>query len=97
MVAYGRDPDGGDSDAELGASYVHRATSWLFIGGMAHGRRGISVAATSVEPRWDVLAAGLGSARFGAVRAELALGTETLALASAHTGAMGLLSVGADL
>lgn len=95
MLAYGSDPDGRESDAELGASYVQRVTSRWFLGGTLRGRYGIAL--RPGEPSWDAIAGGLAGVELGHVRLEALAGSDTLAIVSPRTGPVGLIGVGSDL
>ncbi len=95
MIAYGRDPEGHDSDAELGTSYVHRAATNAVVGWTARYRR--ALVAMPVEAQWDALAGAVGGYRFGRARFELMLGGEALAFGGVNVGPVGIVSVGADL
>ena len=95
MLAYGRDVEGNESDAELGASYIRRASSSWYAG--ATGRVRYGIATRSGEPRWDAIAgclAGLSSRRS---RLELLLGSDTLAYAATRSGVIALIGVGSEL
>ncbi len=97
LVAYGQDPEGRESDAEVGASFLHRATPNMLIGLTSRFRHAIKVK-TTMDPRWDFIAGGIGSVVRGSSRVELLLGIDSIAYtAPAHTGAVGLLSVSTDL
>jgi len=98
MAAYGQDPEGRESDAEVGASYMHRTTPSLVVGATARFRHAIKVK-TTMEPRWDFIAGGVGSIVRGRSRIELLLGVDSIAYTPnpAHTGVVGLVSIGAEL
>ena len=95
MVAYGRDPEGREADAELGASFVQRATSRWFFGASVRGRYGIAV--RPGEPAWDLVAGGMAGFELGRSRIEVLGGTDTLAAPPARTGPLGLIGVESDL
>jgi hypothetical protein len=98
MAAYGQDPEGAESDAEVGASYMHRMTPDLVIGATSRFRHAIKVK-TTMEPRWDFIAGGVGSVVHGRSRLELLLGVDSIAYTPnpAHTGFVGLVSIGTEL
>ena len=95
MVAYGRDPEGRESDAELGASYMQRANAHCYWGASARGRYGIAVRVG--EPAWDVVAGGIAGVDLGWSRVEVLGGTDTLAAPTARTGPVGLIGLESDL
>jgi hypothetical protein len=95
MLAYGRDPEGNESDAELGASYVQRAADRFVVGGTARYRRGIAV--KPGEPSWDVIGGGIAGFVPGSWRVELMVGGSAVEYMRVQAGFVGLLSVGADL
>jgi len=95
MLAYGQDPEGNESDAEIGASYVHRATDHILVGGTARYRRGLAVKAG--EPNWDAIGGAFAGYVPGAWRFELMIGGNAVDYMTVQTGLVGLLSVGADL
>jgi hypothetical protein len=98
MAAYGQDPEGAESDAEVGASYIHRAAPNLVIGATSRFRHAIKVK-TIMEPRWDFIAGGVGSIVRGRSRLELLLGIDSIAYTPnpAHSGFVGLASIGTEL
>ena len=95
LVAYGRDPEGRESDAELGASYVQRATSRWFFGASVRGRYGIAV--RPGEPAWDLVAGGMAGFDLGRSRIEVLGGSDTLAAPTARTGPLALIGIESDL
>jgi hypothetical protein len=95
MVAYGQDPDGKESDAEVGASFVHRTTDSFVLGGTARYRRGLAL--KMGEPRWDVIGGALAGYVPGRWRVEVFVGANAVDYARVQSGAVGLISIGADL
>jgi hypothetical protein len=98
LVAYGQDPEGRESDAEVGASYLRRASSSLMFGVTSRFRHAIKVK-TTAEPRWDFIGGGVGSLVRGRARFELLLGVDAIAYTPnpAQAGIVGLVSVGTEL
>src|SRR5262249_55666613 len=52
MVACGQDPEGRESDAEAGGSFIHRLSGSFELGVTSRYRHAIAVK-TTAEPRWD--------------------------------------------
>ena len=98
MAAYGQDPEGAESDAEVGASYIHHLAPNLIIGATSRFRHAIKVK-TMMEPRWDLIAGGIGSLVHGRSRLEFLLGIDSIAYTPnpAHSGLVGLVSIGTEL
>ena len=95
MLAYGRDLEGTESDAELGVSYLQRAGALLYLGATGRVRYGIST--RSGEPRWDAIAGGLAGIHIARGRLEVLLGSDTLAYATTRSGVIGLIGIGSEL
>ncbi len=92
LVAYGQDPEGRESDAELGISFVHRASRALYVGATARARHAIALKVG--EPLWDAVAGGVGGVAFGHSRVELLLGADSVAYGAVTTGIVALASIG---
>lgn len=97
LFAYGQDPDGHESDWELGGSYMHRATDMLSFGGSARYRRAIKLKTGANEPAWDCLGGAVAGLSFGHSRVEVLLGADSIKLTQVQTGFVGLVGVGAEL
>jgi hypothetical protein len=95
LVAYGQDPEGRESDAELGISFLHRASQALFVGATARTR--FAIALKVGEPRWDTVAGGVGGVAFGHSRVELLVGADSVAYSAVSTGVVALVSVGTSM
>jgi hypothetical protein len=97
-VAYGQDPEGRESDAEGGGSYMHLASNHIVVGASARYRHAIKVK-TNLEPRWDFIGGGVAGYVAGRSRLEVMLGVDSIAYAPspAQTGVVGLVSVGTEL
>ncbi|MDB4957098.1 MAG: hypothetical protein JWO36_4667 [Myxococcales bacterium] len=97
-LAYGQDPEGRESDAEAGASYMHRLDTSFELGVTSRYRRAIKVK-TTVEPRWDFIGGAVGGYVRGRSRFELLLGADSIAhtLGPTQTGVVGLVSVGTEI
>lgn len=98
MLAYGQDPEGRESDAEAGGSYIHRLTGSFELGATSRYRHAIKVK-TTAEPRWDLIGGAVGGYVQGSSRVELMLGVESIAYTPdpAKTGLLALVSVGTEL
>jgi hypothetical protein len=97
-LAYGQDPEGRESDAEVGGSYLHAVGGGVLIGVSARYRGAIKVK-TSAEPRWDLVSGGIVSYGRDRARVELLVGGDAVAYpgAAVQRGVIGLVSVGAEL
>jgi hypothetical protein len=97
-AAYGQDPEGRESDAEGGGSFMHRATDHIVIGASSRYRHAIKVK-TNLEPRWDFIGGGVAGFVAGRSRVEVLLGVDSVAYTPtpAQTGVVGLLSIGTEL
>ena len=96
-LAYGQDPEGRESDAELGGSYLNRVGN-VELGVTSRYRHAIKVK-TLAEPRWDLISGVVGAYLRGRSRIELLVGVDALAYGTdpAQTGVVGLVSVGTEL
>jgi hypothetical protein len=99
MVAYGQDADHREADAELGASYVHRASEHFVVGGTARYRRGLKSKPGANEPLWDAVAGAIAGGVWGRTRVELLVGDDTVSFTAgtAQSGILGLLSIGSEM
>jgi hypothetical protein len=99
MLAYGQDPEGAESDAEIGGSYLHRLNDDFVAGAAFRYRHSIWVNPTKMEPRWDLVAGGVvGLVLPHRSRVELLVGADSIAYTGpASTGVIGLVSVGTEL
>jgi hypothetical protein len=97
-VAYGQDPEGRESDAEGGGSFMHRATDHIVVGASSRYRHAIKVK-TNLEPRWDLISGAVCGYVAGRSRVEVLVGVDSIAYtpSPAQTGMVGLLSVGTEL
>jgi hypothetical protein len=97
-LAYGQDPEGRESDAEAGGSYLHRLTADFVIGTTARYRHAIKTK-TTAEPRWDFIGGAVAGFVRGRSRIEVLLGVDSIAYTSnlTQTGAIGLVSVGTEI
>jgi hypothetical protein len=95
FVAYGRDPDGHESDVELGAGYLQRvARNWV-VGVSSRYRHAIALA--DAGPRWDLVAGGVGDLLIDRWRIELLVGAGAVDTASVASGPLALASIGLDI
>jgi hypothetical protein len=95
FAAYGRDPDGHESDVELAAGYLHRlATNWV-VG--ATSRYRYAIALKDAGPRWDLVAGAVGDFLIDRWRIELLVGAGAVETTSVATGPLALASVGLDI
>ena len=97
MVAYGRDPEGSESDVECAGSYLHRVTERTLVGATARYRRGLALKAGSAEPAWDVLGGAIAGYVPGNWRVEMLVGGNAVKHMNVQNGLVGLVSIGADL
>jgi len=95
FVAYGRDPEGRESDFEVGAGYLHRVAENLVVGATTRYR--YALALKTPGPRWDLIGGAVGDLAIDRWRVELLLGGGAVGTASPTTGLLGLVSVGVDL
>lgn len=95
MIAYGRDAEGSESDAEIGSSYVHQLTMRTLLGATARYRRGFSIRMD--EPVWDIFGGVLAGFVPDRWRIEVLVGGNAVKQAAVQSGAVGLISVGFDL
>src|SRR5439155_17842620 len=97
-LAYGQDPEGRESDVEIGGSYLHRASDDFELGATSRYRRAIEVK-TTAEPRWDFIGGAVGAYVHDRSRIELLLGVGAIAYTPSvpQTGVVGLVSVGTEL
>jgi hypothetical protein len=95
--AYGQDPEGAESDGELGASYIHDVGPFE-VGGTSRFRHAIKVK-TTLEPRWDFIGGAVGAYVRGRSRVELLLGVDVVAYTPnpAATGVLALVSLATEL
>jgi hypothetical protein len=96
FIAYGSDPDGHESDAEVGAGYLHRLADHWVIGSTARYRRAIAMK-TPDGPRWDAVGGAVGDLLVGEWRVEMLVGGGAVGAAKVSTGPLALVSVGIDL
>lgn len=93
--AYGRDPDGRESDVELGAGFLHRlADNWV-VGVTTRYR--YAIALKDPGPKWDFIGGAVGDLAIRRWRVELLLGGGAVETTAVATGLLGLASVGIDL
>jgi hypothetical protein len=95
FVAYGRDPDGHESDVEAGAGYLHRVAENVVLGATSRYRYAINL--KEAGPRWDLIAGAVGDVSVDRWRVELLLGGGAVGTAETATGLLGLISLGIDL
>jgi hypothetical protein len=97
-AAYGQDPEGRESDAEIGGSYVHRASDNFTIGATSRYRHSIKVK-TILEPRWDFIGGVVGGYVRGHSQVEVLFGVDSIAYTPnpAQTGLVAMVSVGTEL
>ena len=98
FVAYGRDPDGHESDFEVGAGYLHRVADNLVVGATTRYR--YALALKTPGPRWDLIGGAVGDVAIDRWRVELLLGggaVGAVSTARASAGLLGLVSLGVDL
>lgn len=95
FVAYGRDPDGHESDVEVGAGYLRRVTASLVVGATARYR--YAIARRDPATRWDVIGGAVGDVELDRWRVELLLGGGAVGADRTSFGPLGLVSVGFDL
>jgi len=96
FAAFGSDPDGHESDAELGAGFLHRLADRWVIGGTVRYRYALAVK-TSDSPRWDLVGGAVGDLLVDRWRVELMLGGGAVEATRVAAGPLGLVSVGIDL
>jgi len=96
FIAYGSDPDGHESDAEVGAGYLHRLADHWVVGSTARYRRAIAMK-TPDGPRWDAVGGAVGDLIVGEWRVEMLVGGGAVGAAKVSTGPLALVSVGVDL
>jgi hypothetical protein len=98
FVAYGRDADGHESDAEVGAGYLHRATENFVFGATTRYRYAIALKDALIGPRWDFIGGMVVDLAIDRWRFELLLGGGAVEInAATATGLLGLVSLGIDL
>lgn len=95
FVAYGRDPDGHESDVEAGAGYMHRLAEQWLVGATTRYRYAIALKDTG--PKWDLIGGAVGDLAIDRWRIEILLGGGAVDTTSVTTGLLGLASVGFDL
>jgi hypothetical protein len=95
FVAYGRDPDGHESDVELGLGYLHPLTDNWLVGLTGRGRYAIQL--KDVGPRWDLIAGAVGDFTMNRWRFEALVGGGAVDTTGVKGGLIGLGSVGIDL
>jgi hypothetical protein len=95
--AYGQDPEGRESDGELGASYVHDIGAFE-IGATSRFRHAIKVK-TTLEPRWDFISGAVGAYVRDRSRVEVLLGVDAVAYTPnpVATGVLALVSLATEL
>ncbi len=96
FVAYGRDPEGRESDVEVGAGYLQRVGDNLVVGASTRYRYALALK-DPTGPRWDAIGGAVGDVELAHWRIELLLGAGAVGTAKTAIGPMGLLSVGFDL
>ena len=95
FAAYGRDPDGHESDVELGAGYLQRlARNWV-VGVTSRYR--YAIALKDAGPRWDLVAGGVGDFLIDRWRIELLVGAGAVDTTSVASGPLALASIGLDI
>jgi hypothetical protein len=98
MAAYGQDPEGAESDFEVGASYNHRVADRLVVGATTRWRRAIRIKPGKMEPNWDLISGAVGGFVLPhRTRVELLAGVSTVSYATTTTGFLGLVSFGTEL
>ena len=95
FVAYGSDPDGHESDVEVGAGYLHPVTDLFVVGVTTRYRYAIALKGTG--PRWDLIGGVVGDLAIRTWRLEMLLGGGAADTTSVATGVLGLVSLGFDL
>ncbi len=95
FVAYGRDPDGHESDVEAGAGYVHRLAEQWMVGVTTRYRYAIALKDTG--PKWDWIGGAVGDLAIDRWRIELLVGGGAVETTTVATGLLGLASIGFDL
>jgi hypothetical protein len=95
FTAYGRDADGHESDVELGAGYLHRATAHLVVGATTRYR--YALALKTPGPRWDLIGGAVADLAIDRWRVELLLGGGAVGTETTSKGLLSLVSVGIDL
>jgi hypothetical protein len=95
FVAYGRDPDGHESDVELGLGYLHPLTDAWLVGLTSRGRYAIQL--KDVGPRWDLIAGAVGDFVVNQWRFEVLVGGGAVDTSGVSTGLIALGSAGIDL
>jgi len=96
FTAYGRDPDGHESDVELGAGYLQRAAENVVVGVTTRYRYALALKDTT-GPKWDFIGGAVGDLAIDRWRLELLLGAGAVGTAKTSYGPLGLISVGIDL
>lgn len=96
--AYGQDPEGRESDAELGASYIHEMGAGLELGATSRFRHALKVK-TALEPRWDAFGGAVGAWVVRRSRVEVLLGVNAVAVTPAPpmTGVLAMVSLATEL
>ncbi len=96
FVAYGRDPDGHESDVEAGAGYLQRVTDNVVIGATTRYRYAIDLKIMG-SPRWDFIGGGVADLAIDRWHFELLLGGGAVGTAQTTYGLLALGSLGIDL
>ena len=96
FAAYGSDADGHESDAEVGAGYLHRLADHWVVGGTMRYRYARAMK-TPDMPHWDMVGGAVGDLLVDRWRVELLVGGGAVGFARTETGPLGLVSVGVDL
>ncbi|MEP6860145.1 MAG: hypothetical protein ABJE66_05965 [Deltaproteobacteria bacterium] len=96
--AYGQDPEGRESDAEIGGSYIHDLGAGLELGATSRFRHAIKVK-TTLEPRWDFTGGALGAYVVRRSRIEVPLGVDAVEYTPnpPETGVLALVSLATEL
>jgi hypothetical protein len=96
FVAYGRDPDGRESDVEAGAGFLHRVDDNWIAGVTTRYRYAIALK-DPTGPKWDFIGGGVADLVLDRWRLEVLVGAGVVDTAAVSTGLLALGSVGIDL
>lgn len=97
-AAYGQDPEGRESDAEVGGSYIHDLGAGLELGATSRFRHAVKVK-TTLEPRWDFIGGAVGAYVVRRSRFEVLVGVDAVAYTPnpAEAGVLVLVSFATEL
>ena len=95
FVAYGRDPDGHESDVEIAGGYLQRLASNWVVGATSRYRYAIEL--KDPGPRWDLVAGAVGDFLVDRWRIELLVGAGAVDTARVSSGPLALASFGLDI